>query len=39
MITLKINNEIVAEKAYVKYLGINKLTWHFHIELIVLKLT
>ena len=42
MITLKINNEIVAEKAYAKYLGIifdNKLTWHFHIEHIALKLT
>ena len=42
MITLKINKEIVAEKAYAKYLGIifdNKLTWHFHIEHIALKLT
>ena len=41
MITLKINNEIVAEKAYAKYLGIifdNKLTWLFHIEHIALKL-
>ena len=42
MITLKINKEIVAEKAYAKYLGIifdNKLTWYSHIEHIALKLT